>query len=112
MLVDVGVNSHFAGQSSQATGSQLQFCRKGHYHTPPRGAILHRCGARNRKRWPVLKIGIVGGTGYTGAELLRLLARHPHARAEVITSRGEEGKAVADLFPNLRGYCDLRFTAP
>ncbi len=60
----------------------------------------------------MLKIGIVGGTGYTGAELLRLLARHPHARAEVITSRGEEGKAVADLFPNLRGYCDLKFTAP
>jgi N-acetyl-gamma-glutamyl-phosphate reductase len=60
----------------------------------------------------VIKVAIVGGTGYTGAELLRLLAKHPHARAEIITSRGEEGKAASDLFPNLRGYCDLKFTAP
>lgn len=60
----------------------------------------------------MIKVAIVGGTGYTGAELLRLLAKHPHARVEIITSRGEEGKAAADLFPNLRGFCDLRFTAP
>lgn len=60
----------------------------------------------------MIKVAIVGGTGYTGAELLRLLAKHPQARVEVITSRGEEGKAVADLFPNLRGHCDLKFTAP
>lgn len=60
----------------------------------------------------MIKVAIVGGTGYTGAELLRLLAKHPHARVEVITSRGEEGKAAAGLFPNLRGHCDLKFTAP
>jgi N-acetyl-gamma-glutamyl-phosphate reductase len=60
----------------------------------------------------VIKVAIVGGTGYTGAELLRLLAKHPHARVEVITSRGEEGKAAAELFPNLRGHCDLKFTTP
>jgi N-acetyl-gamma-glutamyl-phosphate reductase len=60
----------------------------------------------------VIRVGIVGGTGYTGAELLRLLARHPDARVQVITSRGEDGKKAGDLFPNLRGYCDLSFTAP
>lgn len=60
----------------------------------------------------VLKIGIVGGTGYTGAELLRLLTLHPHADVQVITSRGEADKPVADLFPNLRGHVDLAFTEP
>jgi len=60
----------------------------------------------------VIKIGIVGGTGYTGVELLRILAQHPQSQVEVITSRGEAGKAVADLFPNLRGHYDLRFSEP
>ena len=59
-----------------------------------------------------LKIGIVGGTGYTGVELLRLLAVHPHAELTVITSRGEAGLPVAELFPSLRGYVDLAFTDP
>lgn len=59
-----------------------------------------------------LKIGIVGGTGYTGVELLRLLATHPHAQLTVITSRGEAGLAVAELFPSLRGYIDLSFSDP
>lgn len=58
------------------------------------------------------KIGIVGGTGYTGVELLRLLAGHPEAELAVITSRAEAGRPVADLFPNLRGQVDLRFTEP
>src|SRR5690606_42029270 len=49
-----------------------------------------------------IKIGIVGGTGYTGVELLRLLATHPQADLQVITSRGEAGVHVADLFPSLR----------
>jgi N-acetyl-gamma-glutamyl-phosphate reductase len=60
----------------------------------------------------MIKIGIVGGTGYTGVELLRLLAKHPQAELRVITSRSEAGIAVADRFPNLRGHIDLRFTEP
>jgi N-acetyl-gamma-glutamyl-phosphate reductase len=60
----------------------------------------------------MIKIGIIGGTGYTGVELLRLLAVHPEATLQVITSRGEVGKKVADLFPNLRGHVDLAFTEP
>ncbi len=60
----------------------------------------------------MIKIGIIGGTGYTGVELLRLLAGHPEAQLEVITSRGEAGRPVADLFANLRGYVDLAFSEP
>jgi N-acetyl-gamma-glutamyl-phosphate reductase len=59
-----------------------------------------------------LKIGIVGGTGYTGVELLRLLAVHPHAELACITSRGEAGLPVADMFPSLRGFVDLKFSDP
>jgi N-acetyl-gamma-glutamyl-phosphate reductase len=59
-----------------------------------------------------LKIGIVGGTGYTGVELLRLLVVHPGAELSVITSRGEAGQPVAELFPSLRGFIDLSFTDP
>ena len=59
-----------------------------------------------------LKIGIVGGTGYTGVELLRLLALHPHAELAVITSRGDAGLPVADMFPSLRDYIDLAFSDP
>ena len=57
----------------------------------------------------MIKIGIVGGTGYTGVELLRLLAQHPHAELAVITSRKEAGTRVADLFPSLRGHIDFAF---
>jgi len=60
----------------------------------------------------MMRVGIVGGTGYTGVELLRLLALHPKVQIEVITSRGEAGTRVADLFPNLRGYIDLEFSEP
>lgn len=59
-----------------------------------------------------IKVGIVGGTGYTGVELLRLLAVHPQVELAVITSRGEAGMPVADMFPSLRGYVDLVFTDP
>ena len=51
----------------------------------------------------MIKVGIVGGTGYTGVELLRLLAQHPHAQLVTITSRKETGMPVADMFPSLRG---------
>jgi N-acetyl-gamma-glutamyl-phosphate reductase len=60
----------------------------------------------------VIKVGIVGGTGYTGVELLRLLVRHPGVRVAVITSRAEAGISVADMYPSLRGHLDLRFTEP
>lgn len=60
----------------------------------------------------MVKVGIVGGTGYTGVELLRLLANHPQARVEVITSRSEEGIPVADMYPNLRSHHDITFTVP
>jgi N-acetyl-gamma-glutamyl-phosphate reductase len=60
----------------------------------------------------VIKIGIVGGTGYTGVELLRILAVHPEAEVISITSRSEAGLPVADLYPNLRGQFDLAFTEP
>ena len=58
------------------------------------------------------RIGIVGGTGYTGVELMRLLANHPEAELEVITSRSQAGTPVADVFPNLRGRVDLEFSEP
>jgi N-acetyl-gamma-glutamyl-phosphate reductase len=60
----------------------------------------------------MIRTGVVGGTGYTGVELLRLLAAHPQAELSVITSRSEAGRAVADLFPNLRGHLDIVFTEP
>ena len=59
-----------------------------------------------------IKVGIVGGTGYTGVELLRLLAIHPQVELVCITSRGEAGQPVSDMFPSLRGYVDLAFTDP
>src|SRR5665213_422645 len=59
-----------------------------------------------------LRIGIVGGTGYTGVELLRILARHPQATIATITSRKEAGTPVAQMFPSLRRVCDLAFSDP
>ncbi len=59
-----------------------------------------------------LRIGIVGGTGYTGVELLRLLARHPQADIAAITSRKEAGTAVSEMFTSLRGQVDLAFSTP
>lgn len=60
----------------------------------------------------MIKVGIVGGTGYTGVELLRLLSQHPEVTVEVITSRAEAGKGVDELFPNLRGHYDLKYSEP
>jgi N-acetyl-gamma-glutamyl-phosphate reductase len=60
----------------------------------------------------MIKVGIVGGTGYTGVELLRLLARHPKVELTAITSRKEAGMKVAEMFPNLRGRVGLAFTDP
>ncbi len=60
----------------------------------------------------IVKVGLVGGTGYTGVELLRLLAQHPYCELRAITSRKEAGISVADMFTNLRGRVDLRFSEP
>lgn len=60
----------------------------------------------------MIKVGIVGGTGYTGVELLRLLVMHPEVDLQVITSRSEAGTLVSDTYPNLRGRLDLPFTEP
>ncbi len=59
-----------------------------------------------------MRLGIVGGTGYTGVELLRLLVGHDGVDLAVITSRSEAGRPVADLFPSLRGHLDLAFSEP
>ena len=59
-----------------------------------------------------IKTGIVGGTGYTGVELLRILANHPEVDLQVITSRSEAGLHVSDLYSNLRGFMDIQFTEP
>ena len=60
----------------------------------------------------MIKVGIVGGTGYTGVELLRILVNHPDAEVVVITSRAQEGVRVDELYPNLRGHLDIRFSHP
>ena len=60
----------------------------------------------------MIKVGIVGGTGYTGVELLRILAEHPQATVSCITSRSEAGMPVSEMYPNLRGHYDLAFSEP
>lgn len=60
----------------------------------------------------MIDIGIVGGTGYAGAELLRLLAGHPEARVRCVTSRQDAGQPIAEVYPNLRGLMDVAFEAP
>lgn len=60
----------------------------------------------------MIKVGIAGGTGYTGVELLRLLAVHPQVDLQVITSRADAGTLVSQMFPSLRGFVDLQFTHP
>ncbi len=58
----------------------------------------------------MITVGIVGGTGYTGVELLRLLLRHPNVQVNVLTSRTENGRRVDDMFPSLRGHTDLQYS--
>ncbi|MEY4764082.1 MAG: hypothetical protein RI907_755, partial [Pseudomonadota bacterium] len=65
-----------------------------------------------RKVVDMIKVGIVGGTGYTGVELLRLLAQHPQVELKAITSRKEAGLPVADMYPSLRGHVNLAFVTP
>jgi len=60
----------------------------------------------------MIQAGIVGGTGYTGVELLRLLLPHPEVEVSIVTSRADAGKRVDEIYPNQRGYCDAVFTEP
>src|SRR5918993_3608553 len=57
-----------------------------------------------------LKVGIFGGSGYGGAELLRLLLLHPHVEITLVTANEHAGKAVGDVHRNLYGLTDLSFT--
>lgn len=60
----------------------------------------------------MIRAGIVGGTGYTGVELLRILALHPNVEVTAVTSRSDAGKLVSDAYPNLRGHLDVPFVEP
>ena len=60
----------------------------------------------------MIKVGIVGATGYAGVELIRLLLGHPHVAIQRLTSRAEAGVRVDRLFPSLRGHIDLAFEDP
>lgn len=60
----------------------------------------------------MIRAGIVGGTGYTGVELLRILALHPDVEISVVTSRSDAGTRVDALYPSLRGAIDAVFTQP
>lgn len=60
----------------------------------------------------MIRVAIVGGTGYTGVELLRLLALHPEVEVTAVTSRSEAGRRVDDMFPSLRGLSELAYCDP
>jgi len=60
----------------------------------------------------MIRAGIVGGTGYTGVELLRILALHSEVEVAVVTSRADAGTRVDAVYPSLRGHIDALFTAP
>jgi len=60
----------------------------------------------------MIRAGIVGGTGYTGVELLRILVLHPDVNVSVVTSRSDAGQRVDAAYPSLTGLCDILFTEP
>lgn len=60
----------------------------------------------------MIRVGIVGGTGYTGVELLRILALHPSVEIKAVSSRAEAGKPVSVVYPNLRDFLDMPFVEP
>ena len=59
-----------------------------------------------------IKVGIIGGSGYTGVELLRILHQHPNAEVTAITSRTLKGKKISEVFPNMAGISDLVYSLP
>ena len=60
----------------------------------------------------MIRIGVVGGTGYTGVELLAFLSVHPEVELAFVTSRQESGRRIDDLFPSLRGHVQAKFVDP
>ena len=74
--------------------------------------ILYDAQGLHARPGNMISIGIVGGTGYTGAELLRILSAHPQASIRAVTSRSEAGRPVAALYPNLSSRAGLEFTQP
>ncbi|MCF6250700.1 MAG: N-acetyl-gamma-glutamyl-phosphate reductase [Methylococcaceae bacterium] len=60
----------------------------------------------------MIRAAIVGGTGYTGVELLRILVLHPDVDVTVVTSRSDAGQRVDAIYPSLRGLCNVDFTVP
>jgi len=59
-----------------------------------------------------LKVGIIGGSGYTGIELVRILHQHPSAKVHAITSRALEGKKLYEVFPSMHGISNLSYQLP
>ncbi len=59
-----------------------------------------------------MRVGVVGASGYTGGELLRLLVGHPECEVSCATSRRLEGQSVATVHPNLRDILDIKFENP
>ncbi|MCK5248076.1 N-acetyl-gamma-glutamyl-phosphate reductase, partial [Candidatus Bipolaricaulota bacterium] len=59
-----------------------------------------------------IRVGIIGGSGYVGGELLRLLVRHPHVKVAAVSSQTYKKKAVARVHPNLRGVPLDKFIDP
>jgi N-acetyl-gamma-glutamyl-phosphate reductase len=60
----------------------------------------------------MVRVGIAGASGYTGFELIRILSRHPEAEVKVITSRGQAGHRLDEVYPSLKRHCDLTFQEP
>jgi len=84
------------GQPGQENGSNTPTVTSGGTTAP-----FSRCN--------VIRVAIYGASGYTGQELIRLLARHPQCELAAITSRRYAGMKVTDIYPHLRGYTDLSF---
>src|SRR5499426_2853775 len=63
-------------------------------------SVLEKAVGKSTNR---LRIGILGASGYTGAELVRLLARHPHAEIRLLTADRQAGRPLAEVFPHLGG---------
>ena len=59
-----------------------------------------------------IKVGIIGGSGYTGIELIRIIQQHPFAEVTSITSRALQGKKISDVFPNMHGLSELVYSLP